>query len=57
MKTELMNLWQISRTACQYPNNTRYDRMQYCKKELSLKYPDMSPKQLWLFIDENTRVF
>lgn len=59
LQLAISELWQISRTALagQYGvMPSRYDRMQYVKKELYRTYPSridgMNAKQVWIAIEE-----
>lgn len=53
MKQEIIELWHIARISV---GNSRYDRMIYVKNEMLKKYPSLSPKKLWLDIDQFTQV-
>lgn len=53
MKQEIIELWHIARISA---GNSRYARMIYIKNEMLKKYPTLSPKKLWLDIDEFTQV-
>ena len=57
LQQAIIELWHISRTALATQSCTRWDRMQYVKKELHRTYPELitrfTPKYLWFEI-ENT---
>lgn len=58
LKETILNLWQISRTALAGNTNvpTRYERMQYVKKELLNSHAELisrlTPKHLWFAIED-----
>jgi hypothetical protein len=58
VKEKVYELWHISRTALATQSTTRYDRLQYIKRELIARYPELvknyTPKRLWLEISEIT---
>jgi len=61
LKLTVSDLWHISRTALAGKDYGQWDRMQYVKKELRSRYPelvsDMTNKQLWFFIEKEISVF
>lgn len=55
MRDEIIRLWHIARVA---GHETRFDRMQYVKREYEKAHPgEMKPKALWLAIETMTKVF
>lgn len=56
LKSAIIELWHISRTALAGTVPSRYDRMIYIKKELNRTYPELingiSPKHVWFSIEE-----
>jgi hypothetical protein len=57
-KDEIIRYWHIARTALDNPS--RYDRMQYVKREYLKAHPEFNVrdyKRLWLAIGEYTRVY
>jgi hypothetical protein len=61
LKLTISDLWHVSRTALAGGDTGRYERMQYVKRELNLRYPEliqgMSNKTVWLEIEKETTVF
>lgn len=57
LQGKIAELWSISKTALSGMDCTRYDRMQYVKKELQERNSELvkglTNKQLWLTIEEN----
>lgn len=60
INSAILNLWQISRTALAGNSNipSRYDRMQYVKREMIANHYDLlthigTGKQLWLEIESS----
>jgi len=47
-RTEILELYHIARASV---GNARYDRMLYAHKWLKERYPQASPKQMWLAIE------
>ncbi len=58
LERRIADYWQVSKTACQYPDNGRWHRSQYVKKWINELHPEliegMSPKKLWLLIEDVT---
>lgn len=55
-KQEILDLWNVSRIALAGGDTGRHARMSYVQRQLIKTYPKISPQELWLQIDENTRV-
>lgn len=58
-KDEVIRLWHIARVALAGESCTRFDRLQYVKREYLKTHPEWQqmPKTLWLELDALTRVF
>jgi hypothetical protein len=56
-KVEVINLWHIARVALEAPS--RFDRLQYVKREYIKAHPEWAskPTTLWIEISDMTLVY
>ena len=60
LQQKISEYWHLSKTACQYPDNGRWHRMQCVKKWLQ-EYDkelieSLTPKKLWFAIEDEITV-